>query len=116
MNPFAFLSDCYHALGKSFAAAKAERIERGIAAERVKVAKAFNDLYTYRFRFDTSSSDRLDGVGMYGYSPEKGYAWMCPKCNKIHYAESISAFSGLQYPNCCDHRMGHRLYDEIRTK
>lgn len=117
LNPFTFIMDMMAAIGKSYDAAVEERKARGIASERKKAAKAFNDLYTYRFRYNTSSkNERLPGTGMYGFTPEQGYAWMCPTCNKIHLAESCSAMSGLQYPNCCEYRTGHRLYEGLKTK
>lgn len=84
--------------------------------QRKSLAKRFNDMYTYRFRYNETDRGRLDGTGMYGYTPEKGYAWMCPDCNKIHEAESCSVFSGLQFPACCSTPNGHRLYHNIRTK
>lgn len=111
-----FLTDIRTTLKISYQTAVERRKERELAAERRRVAKAFNDIYTYRFRYDKSSSERVPGTGMYGFTPESGYAWMCPKCNKIHLATSCSAFSGLQYPQCCDDREGHRLYHDIRTR
>lgn len=106
----------FRILRKAYKLAQEERAEQIKAAEKERIAKHFNNLYTYRERWDTSNDDRLDGTGMWGFTPQKGYAWMCPKCNKIHLASSCSAMSGLQYPDCCDYRTGHRLYNDIRTK
>jgi hypothetical protein len=111
-----FLTDITTTLRLSYNTAVERRKERELARERKKVAAAFNNLYTYRFRYDTSSSQRLPGTGMFGFTPESGYAWMCPKCNKIHLASGCSGMTGVQYPACCDHREGHRLYDDIRTR
>ena len=106
----------FRILRQAYKLVQEERAEQIKAAEKVRIAKHFNNLYTYRERWDTSNDDRLDGTGMWGFTPKKGYAWMCPKCNKIHLASSCSAMSGLQYPDCCDYRTGHRLYNDIRTK
>jgi hypothetical protein len=113
---FAFVGDIATTLKISYKTAIERRKERELAAERKKVAAAFNNIYTYRFRYDTSSNQRVAGTGMYGFTPEAGYAWMCPDCNKVHLASSCSAMSGLQYPSCCNHREGHRLYYDIRTR
>jgi hypothetical protein len=51
-------------------------------------ALAFNRRYTYRTR-----------------NPQ----WMCPTCHGIHNPYATSAFSGLQYPECCGFEAGHRL-------
>lgn len=101
---------------EAFRITRKRHAEQRAAAERRRIAKVFNDLYTYRERFDKSKSDRLPGSGMYGFTPEVGHAWMCPDCNKIHHATSCSAFSGLQYPACCSYPEGHRLYHDIKTR
>lgn len=103
-------------LREAFRITKENRAKKRLADEKRRIAKHFNNLYTYRERWDTSDNSRLDGTGMWGFTPQKGYAWMCPTCNKIHLAESCSAMSGLQYPNCCEYRTGHRLYEDLRTK
>jgi len=115
-NPLIFITDMLAAAKKSYQAAVEERKKREHNAERKRIAKHFNNYYTYRHRFDTSSDERLDGTGMWGFTPKKGNAWMCPTCNKIHLASSCSAFSGLQYPHCCEYRSHHRLYNDIRTQ
>lgn len=91
---------------------RAERIERG---EKAAIAAAFNNRYTYRKRW-TDPGDDLPGVGAFGMRIRRGYAWMCPECNRIHEPTECSAFSGLQYPKCCTTPEGHRLYDDIRTQ
>ena len=106
----------FQILRKAYGLVKEERAKKVKAAERARIAKHFNDLYTYRERWDTSNDERLDGTGVWGFTPQKGYAWMCPQCNKIHLASSCSAMSGLQFPDCCDTRTGHRLYNDIRTR
>jgi hypothetical protein len=111
-----FLTDITTTLKLSYKTAVERRKERELAAERKKVAAAFNNIYTYRYRYDKSSNERLPGTGMYGFTAESGYAWMCPKCNKIHLASGCTGMTGVQYPACCDHREGHRLYDNIRTR
>lgn len=97
--------------------AKQKRAEAKDKAERVAVAKVFNDRYTYRHRWDISTDERIEkGSAMYGIMPKKGYAWMCPECNKIHVADECSVMSGLQYPRCCNTWEGNRLHHGIRTK
>lgn len=86
-------------------------------AERAKIAHQFNNLFTYRERWDTSTEDRIEkGTALWGIYPKKGYAWMCPECNKVHLADECSSMSGLQYPRCCSTPAGHRLYHNYRTK
>lgn len=111
-----FLTDITTTLKLSYKTAVERRKERELAAERKKVAAAFNNLYTYRFRYDKSSKERLPGTGMYGFTPESGNAWMCPDCNTIHLSSGCSAMTGLQYPSCCNYREGHRLYHDIKTR
>jgi hypothetical protein len=97
--------------------AKQKRKTAKEKAERAAVAKAFNNVFTYRYRWDTSTDDRIEkGSAMYGIMPKKGYAWMCPECNKIHIADECSVMSGLQYPRCCNTGNGNRLYHSIRTQ
>lgn len=97
--------------------AKQKRLDACDKAERAQIAKAFNNRYTYRHRWDTSTDERITkGTAMYDIFPKKGNAWMCPDCNKIHIAEECSAMSGLQYPKCCNTFEGHRLYHDIRTE
>lgn len=112
---FKFISDMICAAKKSYQSAVAERKARELANEKATTAKLFNNLYAYRMRYDESTDDRLPGTGMWGFTPKIGNAWMCPTCNKVHLATSCSAFSGLQYPKCCNHGEGHRLDERIRT-
>ena len=86
-------------------------------AERALIAKVFNDLYTYRVPWQNENGERMTkGTAMWNIFPKAGYAWMCPDCNKIHFAEECSSMSGLQYPRCCNTGAGHRLDHDIRTK
>jgi hypothetical protein len=41
--------------------------------------------------------------------------WMCPTCNKVHPVINVSAFSGAQFPNCCEFPIGPRLDAEHAT-
>jgi len=91
------------------------RKERADVAEKARIAKAFNDRYAYRHQF-VNGKERLEGTAMYGVTPPGGFAWMCPECNKIHHPTACSVFSGLQYPACCGHPHGDRLYSNIRTR
>ncbi|MDR3684756.1 MAG: hypothetical protein P4L11_13595 [Geothrix sp.] len=104
---FALVREAYALVKKQ----KAERVER---LEKAAIAKAFNDRYTYRKPW-VKGLPRLPGSGMFGITPEGGYAWMCPECNRIHHPVESSVFSGIQYPACCRWPEGHRFYDEIRT-
>lgn len=85
-------------------------------SERANVARAFNDMFTYRMQWRATEERLGEGTAMWGIFPKKGYAWMCPECNRVHEAESCSSMSGLQYPRCCSTGAGHRLYHNIRTK
>jgi hypothetical protein len=71
------------------------------AHERSEIARLFNDRYTY-----VKPHKRGDNSVF-------SHAWMCPSCNSIHYPVELSVFSGLQYPACCSHSIGHRLDDKI---
>lgn len=69
--------------------------ERKQRRDRYAVAEAFNRLWCYR---PYPSRTR----------------WMCPLCNTAHdRLDEVSAFTGLQYPKCCDFDDGHRLYHEL---
>lgn len=103
-------------LKESYKIVKDKRAVAKLKAERKHVAKVFNDMYTYRHVWLDMGGYIDKGSAMYGLFPKKGHAWMCPDCNKIHIAEECSAFSGLQFPHCCNVRSGHRLYENIRTK
>lgn len=89
------------------------RADRKDGAERVAIAKAFNDRYTYRKTY-YATWNLLPGTSYGGLAHRDSYAWMCPTCNTIHRPISDSVFSGLQYPACCRHHEGHRLDDGIR--
>lgn len=88
----AFIAHCI----RTYRQQKAERREE---AERATVAAHFNNLYTYNARY----------LG-------REFAWMCPKCHKIHEKSEYSVFSGNQFPACCDHGEGHRLHCGIRIR
>ena len=93
------------------------RADRKLAAEkrdRYELAKHFNRLYTYKGRYFKPSC-RLPGTAMFNILPEDVAAWMCPECNAIHQPVSCSALSGLQFPECCSSREGHRLGDQFAT-
>ena len=98
----------------SYRIKKAQRIED---KKKAKIAKAFNDRYTYVNEYITNQP-RLPGNSMLGpiFNPRSGYAWMCPQCNLIHHPYESSLFSGLQYPACCDTPQGHRLGRGIKTR
>lgn len=55
-----------------------------------KVAASFNRLHTFNGRQE----------------------WMCPDCNKVHVRSGHSWLTGYQYPACCTHSEGHRLYKD----
>ncbi|HYE39915.1 MAG TPA: hypothetical protein VEB23_08285 [Ramlibacter sp.] len=93
---------------------RARKAMRADAAERAAIARAFNDRYTYR-KLLVEGMPTLPG-SFYGMPHQAGYAWMCPDCNRIHHPIADSVFSGLQYPACCAHPVGHRLHQGIRTQ
>lgn len=94
--------------------AKEEAIANKEISEKSAIAKLFNDRYTYRYKY-FKTGEQLPGSAMYSMNPTDQYAWMCPVCNQIHRPVESSMFSGLQYPKCCNHGMGNRLYDKIKT-
>ena len=94
---------------------KKQRSKARDDAELRAIAKAFNNRYTYRKTYQ-STGKTLPGK-TYGELPiSDGYRWMCPTCNTIHAPTEVSVWSGLQYPACCEHGAGHRLYSDIRTR
>lgn len=66
--------------------------------ELTAIAKAFNDRYTYRFI----------------YTGAQKHAWMCSKCNRVHISCGFSAFTGVEFPACCQTPFGDRLHQGIR--
>lgn len=90
------------------------RLDRVDREERAAVARAFNDRYTYRIPYRYTDAT-LPGT-FYGVPHSTGFAWMCSGCNMIHHPIADSVFSGLQYPACCTHPEGNRLYERIKTK
>lgn len=81
--------------------------------ERAAIAKTFNDRYTYRYEY-VKGMPSLPGTGMFGTTPNGGYAWMCPVCNKIHMATECSVFDGIHYPRCCNTGAGNRCSAKIK--
>lgn len=100
-------------LKEAISIARRKRAEKADRVERCKIAKAFNDRYTYRKQW-VPDMPRLGGTH-YGAAPKAGYAWMCPDCNAIHHPTKNSVFSGLQYPACCRTGDGNRLNHGIKT-
>lgn len=88
---FRFMSDM-------FEFTKKRSVERAAAAEKARIAKVFNDCYTYRNRYITS------------------HAWMCPLCNRVHDATEHSFLTGMQYPACCTYPEGPRCLEGIKDK
>lgn len=70
-------------------------IEKKNTRNWFNVALAYNKIHTY--------SSHIHGK------------WMCPMCHTIHECDDYSAFTGLQYPKCCDYPAGHRLDSEYAT-
>lgn len=91
----------------------AQKQEQAKAQEKIDLAKAFNDLYTYRQQF-VKGMPYLTGT-YYGVPHRSGYAWMCPECNSIHHPYEESVWDGLHYPACCSTPAGNRLDQGIRT-
>lgn len=83
------------------------RAEQNEADIRAGIAQAFNDLFTYRREW-VKGLPRLSGSGLFGFTVNGGYAWMCPDCNKIHMATEQSVFDGIHYPACCRYPAGNR--------
>lgn len=76
---------------------KEKRSKHKIEKIKMKVAKEFNDLYTYRMKRN------------------KSYQWMCPTCNTIHDSIAYTRMTGHQFPSCCMQPIGHRLFLNIKT-
>jgi hypothetical protein len=93
----------FDTLKEAYAIAKQKRKTKKLADAKRAIAKAFNDLYTYRVEYVKGLPRMTEGTAMYNLFPKGGFAWMCPECNKIHHPTSCSAMTGLQYPACCDH-------------
>lgn len=90
---------------QSYRAVKIEHQKTIDAIERADVAKAFNDIYTYRKLYNKQngylpySTQEKDSNGQQQLSHvKKGYAWMCPQCNKIHEAIVFSPLTEVLYP------------------
>jgi hypothetical protein len=91
-------------------------IEKKEAAQKKKIAKIFNDRYTYNKEYlGKGEWMPSEGNSFYGFGVKKDYAWMCPDCNKIHRPTGCTVFTGLQYPACCSYYQGDRLYAGIKT-
>lgn len=93
---------------------RARRAAERDRQERVAIAMAFNDRYTYRREY-IEGMDRLPGTAM-GMNPRGGFAWMCPECNRIHHPTESSVFDGLHYPMCCSTFAGNRLCNAIKAR
>jgi len=71
---------------------------RKLTKAKYDAALAFNTIWTYDAR-----------------SPIEA-RWMCPLCNSVHkFTGEITAFTGLQFPACCDIPEGHRQYKQHAT-
>lgn len=83
--------------------------------EKRAIARAFNLRYVLGAKFfleETGKFDRKeDGVGLFGIIAERGNAWMCPECNRIHASIRMSTWTGLIYPKCCSSAEGSRHDD-----
>ena len=79
-----------------------ERIATSWKAARSRIAKrvAFNRALAHNKRH-TYACDDLRVVGG---------TWMCPTCGTVHECVSHNAFTGLQFPACCEFAEGHRLH------
>jgi len=100
---------------EAWAITRKKREEKKDRDEMARIAKHFNDRYTYRKVYVPDMERMTKGSAAFGIFPNGGYAWMCPDCNRVHLPIESSAFSGLQYPRCCKWPEGHRHYDGIRT-
>jgi hypothetical protein len=77
-------------------------MSQAVAAQRAaserrakrKVAASFNRVHTFSGRQE----------------------WMCPDCNRVHARSGHSWLTGYQYPACCTHSEGHRLYKDHATR
>jgi hypothetical protein len=92
------------------------RVERRDKAERVAIAKAFNDRYTYRHPYRKGDERRqfTPAEGLDDWFPDQ--AWMCPCCNTVHMTIGRSLMTGMHFPSCCAHPEGHRHFDKIRMR
>ena len=56
--------------------------------ERFTLAYQYNSMY-----FDTN---------------KPGCRWMCPSCNKVHYAKELNGYHGSLFEACCEFPAGTR--------
>lgn len=103
-------------LREAYKIVKKRRVEQALRDKKAKLAKAFNDLYTYTNEYDPNKPRLTEGASTTVFMPKGGYAWCCPECNKIHYPTSCSVFSGIQYPGCCNTSSGNRLSHGIKIE
>lgn len=84
-----------------------ERIATSWKAARSRIAKrvAFNRALVHNKRH-TYACDDLRVVGG---------TWMCPTCGTVHECVSHNAFTGRQFPACCEFDEGHRLHRRHAT-
>lgn len=66
----------------------------------------------YRASIARSTALAFNRDSAYSWSHPR---WMCPSCNAIHNSTGTSAWSGLQYPACCDFPAGGRLEKRFAT-
>jgi len=99
---------------KAYQLRREEELAEKDMAERMAIASAFNNRYTYRKEWIRGKPE-LPGSGMYGIQPRGGYAWMCPECNRIHHPTRCSVFDGLHYPSCCSIPEGNRCFMGIKV-
>ena len=84
-----------------------------LARNKRAIAKAFNNLYTYRFIYDETKP--LLKRNFFSDSISGGNAWMCPDCNHVHFPFEYCGIVGIQYPKCCKTPKGPRLEYGIKT-
>jgi hypothetical protein len=102
INVFAVFKEAYKIATK-------DRLVKKEKDEKFKVAKAFNDRYSfYREYFDDKIQPAEDVKNLH-YQNYQNYAWMCPDCNKIHRAVGTSVFFGLIFPACCSFNYGRAI-------
>jgi hypothetical protein len=96
------LTDVLATLAEAWRIVGKRRAKLHDRAERAAIARCFNARYTQRKEY-------IDAGCFEGTLVRKGHAWMCPRCNRVHFPSKCIALTGLHYPACCSTPEGRRV-------
>lgn len=101
---------------KSWIAAGEKKAAKKDAEEKRKIAKLFNDRFTYCNPYVEVGPPMREGkVPEWREDACRRQAWMCHECCKIHHPVEYSCFTGLIYPACCSSIEGDRFLIHSET-